>query len=102
MTESLTPREIEVLRLLAGGCTYARVADRLGISVHTVTSHIKNTYRKLDVHCAAQAVYRALELCLLEIPSKEGQALGRLSMTRFALPTERSIVPSRTSVVMPI
>ncbi|HEY5899896.1 MAG TPA: helix-turn-helix transcriptional regulator [Burkholderiales bacterium] len=59
--ERLTLREIEVVRLLASGCTYARVADRLGISVHTVTSHIKNAYRKLDVHCAAHAVYRALE-----------------------------------------
>ncbi|HSA88401.1 MAG TPA: helix-turn-helix transcriptional regulator [Burkholderiales bacterium] len=61
----LTLREADVVRLLASGCTYAEIAERLGISAHTVASHIKNTYRKLDVHCAAAAVMRALELELL-------------------------------------
>ena len=58
----LTPREIEVLRLLADGCTYAQAAVRLGISLHTVTTHVKNAYRKLDVHNAAAAVSRAFHL----------------------------------------
>jgi len=58
----LTRRELEVIRLLASGCTYSQIAERLGISAHTVTSHIKNTYRKLDVHTAAAAVFRALSL----------------------------------------
>jgi DNA-binding CsgD family transcriptional regulator len=61
----LTGREVEVLRLIARGCTYARVADRLGMSANTVGSHIKNTYRKLDVHSAAAAVMRAIELHLI-------------------------------------
>ena len=64
--EALTPREIEVLRLLACGLTYALIADRLGISEHTVTTHIKNTYRKLDVHSGAAAVMRAVQLGLLQ------------------------------------
>jgi DNA-binding CsgD family transcriptional regulator len=58
----LTLREADVVRLLASGCTYAEIAERLGISAHTVASHIKNVYRKLEVHCAAAAVMRALEL----------------------------------------
>jgi len=37
----------------------------LGITLNTVTSHIKNAYRKLDVHSAAAAVMRAVELRLL-------------------------------------
>jgi DNA-binding CsgD family transcriptional regulator len=61
---SLTPRESEVLRLLARGCTYEQAADRLGVSPHTVQSHIKNAYQKLGVHCAAAAVMRAVELRL--------------------------------------
>ena len=61
-TEPLTPREIEVLDLLAHGLTYALIADRLGISEHTVTTHIKNTYRKLDVHTAAAAVSRTMQM----------------------------------------
>ena len=60
----LTMRETEVLWWLARGCTYERIADRIGVSLHTVTTHIKSIYRKLDVHCAAAAVRRALELDL--------------------------------------
>jgi len=58
----LTRRELEVVRLLAIGCTYAQIAERLGISPHTVACHIKNTYRKLDVHTAAAAVFRVVSL----------------------------------------
>lgn len=61
----LTPRETDVLRLIAHGCTYVQVADRLDISLHTVTSHIKNAYRKLGVRSGAAAVMRAVELELL-------------------------------------
>jgi DNA-binding CsgD family transcriptional regulator len=61
----LTGREAQVLRLIARGRTYARAADELGMSTHTVCSHIKNAYRKLDVHSAAAAVMRAIELRLL-------------------------------------
>jgi DNA-binding CsgD family transcriptional regulator len=60
----LTARELDVLRLLSLGCSYAQVAVRLGISRHTVASHIKNAYRKLDVHTAAAAVFRAMSLGL--------------------------------------
>ena len=65
-TPALTPRESEVVRLLAQGCTYEQVADRLGVSPHTVTSHIKNAYRKLGVRCAAAAVMRAVQLRVVE------------------------------------
>lgn len=61
---SLTPREADVLRHIAQGCTYAQAAGRLGVSPHTVTTHIKNAYRKLDVHSAGAAVMRAVELKL--------------------------------------
>jgi DNA-binding NarL/FixJ family response regulator len=61
----LTAREIEVLSLLARGYVYAEIADRLGISLNTVASHIKNSYRKLAVHTGAAAVTRAAELGLL-------------------------------------
>ena len=52
----LTARETEVLRLLSRGYTYGEVAEQLGITRHTVCSHIKNSYRKLAVNSAAQAV----------------------------------------------
>jgi DNA-binding CsgD family transcriptional regulator len=59
--KELTCREREILRLLSRDFTYTEVARLLGISPHTVASHIKNLYRKLDVHSAAGAVGRLLE-----------------------------------------
>ncbi len=72
----LTTREIDVLLLLSQGCSYAAIGEHLGISVHTVTSHIKNSYRKLSVHSAAAAVTRAaqLNLLLLELREDPGDA----------------------------
>jgi LuxR family maltose regulon positive regulatory protein len=61
----LSLREADVVRLLAKGCSYAEIAQRLGISAHTVGTHIKSAYRKLEVHCAAAAVMRAVELQLI-------------------------------------
>ena len=59
---ALTQRETEVLRLLARGRTYADIAVTLGVSVNTVATHIKKLYLKLDVHTAAAAVMRGVEL----------------------------------------
>jgi LuxR family transcriptional regulator, maltose regulon positive regulatory protein len=61
----LTDREGDVVLLLAEGCSYAQVALRLGISVHTVATHVKNCYRKLGARSAAHAVTRAMELDLM-------------------------------------
>jgi DNA-binding NarL/FixJ family response regulator len=64
----LTARETDVLRLISRGYSYAEVGQKLGVSVHTVGSHVKNTYRKLAVHSAAAAVMRATQLRLLDRP----------------------------------
>jgi len=64
---TLTRRELAVVRLLSSGCSYEQAAVRLGVSPHTVVTHIKNAYRKLEVHTAAAAVMRAVQLGFLEI-----------------------------------
>jgi DNA-binding NarL/FixJ family response regulator len=56
----LTPREEQVLAALADGLSYKQIAGELGISIDTVRSHIRSLYRKLDVHCVAEAVRAAL------------------------------------------
>ena len=61
----LTAREADVLRMLARGRTYAKAAEELGMSPHTVSTHVKNAYRKLDVHNAAAAVLQAVRLGLI-------------------------------------
>jgi DNA-binding CsgD family transcriptional regulator len=61
----VSAREIDVLRLIARGHTYAQIGVRLGVSVHTVATHVKKAYRKLGVHSAGAAVMRAIELRLI-------------------------------------
>ncbi|MGQ2998144.1 response regulator transcription factor [Variovorax sp.] len=53
---TLTTREREVLRCVARGCVSKEISERLGISGQTVNAHIKNIYKKLQVHSRAQAV----------------------------------------------
>jgi LuxR family maltose regulon positive regulatory protein len=65
LVEPLSKREMEVLRLLATDLTSIEMARELVLSVHTVRSHIKNIYAKLDVHSRYEAITRATELNLL-------------------------------------
>jgi len=62
---AVTAREAEVLRMLSCGCSDLETGERLGISLHTVATHIKSAYRKLDVHSAGAAVMRAVELRII-------------------------------------
>ena len=54
--DKLSEREREILRLVASGYTSGEIGKRLTISAQTVNTHIKNTYRKLQVRTRAQAV----------------------------------------------
>lgn len=65
LVDPLTERELEVLRLLADGLTYARVAEKLVVSINTVRYHVKAIYSKLNVEKQVQAVERARELGFL-------------------------------------
>jgi DNA-binding NarL/FixJ family response regulator len=62
---SLSPRECEILRLVAGGYVSGEIGAKLGIAQHTVNVHIKNIYRKLHVHSRAQAVSHATQVGLI-------------------------------------
>ncbi len=62
---SLTSRELDVVRLLADGCTYDQVAHALGVSVNTVRAHVRRIYEKLAVGNRTEAVLAAIRLGLL-------------------------------------
>jgi DNA-binding NarL/FixJ family response regulator len=59
---SLTPKESEVLKFLAEGSPYKEIADKLGIHIDTVRTHIRRIYRKLHVHSRTDAAMKYLEL----------------------------------------
>ena len=65
MIEPLSDRELDVLRLLAQGCTNQEIAQALYISINTVKTHLKTAYDKLGVHVRRQAAARVRELGLV-------------------------------------
>ena len=68
----VTPREREVLELVAAGLGRSEIATRLVISPRTVGSHIQHMLRKLDVHSQAQLVAAAYRNGLIEPTSRPG------------------------------
>ena len=65
----LTPREMDVLQLIAKGLSYARIAETLAMSANTVPSYVKQIYRKLEVNSRGEAVFEAMQLGLLLPPA---------------------------------
>ncbi len=57
---TLTARELDVLALLCKGKSYKMIAEALFISEETVRRHLKNIYKKLEVHSKSEAVAKAL------------------------------------------
>jgi DNA-binding NarL/FixJ family response regulator len=57
----LTPREKEVLELLVNGLTKKEIAARVDVSYHTVDTHLRNIYTKLQVHTRSGAVAKAVQ-----------------------------------------
>lgn len=62
---NLSSREKEVLQHLADGSNYQEIADELFISVDTVRHHIRNIYKKLQVHSQSEAVAKAIRKKLI-------------------------------------
>jgi DNA-binding NarL/FixJ family response regulator len=65
--ESLTPREFEVLRLVADGLHNRDIADRLGVTEHTVKFHLAAIFGKLGASTRTEAVRRGLTMRLIDI-----------------------------------
>lgn len=63
----LTKREKEVLGLIAKGLSYNEISHTLIMSLHTVTSHVKHIYKKLQVRSRGEATFEAMQLGLVKI-----------------------------------
>ena len=62
-----TPRELDILHLLAEGLDTTAMSERLGIAPHTVEWHVRHVIEKLEVHSKLQAVISAARKGLIEI-----------------------------------
>ncbi|MBI2953357.1 MAG: response regulator transcription factor [Chloroflexi bacterium] len=60
--ETLTIREIEVLRLIAQGASNQQITEQLVVTEHTVKTHVTSILRKLNVTSRTQAAARARDL----------------------------------------
>ena len=65
-SDILSRRELDIMGLLAKGLTLTAIAEVLSISEHTVTTHVKKIYKKLNVHSRGEAVYEARQLHLIQ------------------------------------
>ena len=65
--ESLTPREFEVLRLVAEGLHNREIAERLGVTEHTVKFHLAAIFGKLGASTRTEAVRRGLRMGVIEV-----------------------------------
>ncbi len=70
LDEPLTARELEVLRLLAGGSNTAVSADQLGIAPATLRAHVQAILRKLGAHSRLEAVAEASRLGLITLDAR--------------------------------
>jgi len=59
--QKLTPREQEVLALLAKGYLYKEISDHLGVSINTLRNHLRAIYEKLHVHSRTEATVKFLK-----------------------------------------
>jgi DNA-binding NarL/FixJ family response regulator len=66
LSAGLSPQEMRLLKLLTEGHQNKTAATELGISVHTVSFHLRSIYEKLHVHSRSEAVARALRDGLVE------------------------------------
>ena len=67
---ALTPRERQIMKMIAEGLSVRQTAGRLGLSVKTVEAHKFNLMRKLDLHNRAQLVTYAIQKKIVKMPAE--------------------------------
>jgi len=76
LARQLTPRELEVLEMLARGAGGGEIAQRLGVSPNTVRTHVQGILSKLQVHSRLEAAAYVVRHGLVEIPGGRSAAAG--------------------------
>lgn len=66
-TINLSPREIEIIQLIAEGMSSMEIANHLFLSHHTINSHRKNILRKLQIKSPAELIVKALDMGIVKL-----------------------------------
>ena len=66
VSRELTPRQLQVLRLIADGLTSQKAADQMGLSVRTIDRHIENMMKRLELHSRVELVRHAIRVGWIE------------------------------------
>jgi DNA-binding NarL/FixJ family response regulator len=90
-----TPRELDVLRLLAEGHDTRTLSRALGIAPHTVEWHVRHLIEKLGVHSKLQAVIAAARLGLIEVRREPVVAWGSMNTSNSLTARDRAITSAR-------
>lgn len=85
----LTPREVQILRLVAAGQGSKQMAHDLGVSIKTIECHRGSLCDKLSAHCAATLAIRAVELGLVTIAVQPAVPIRNGKILRYVLPAGR-------------
>jgi DNA-binding NarL/FixJ family response regulator len=96
----LSPREREILRLLAKGWSNRRIAEECLLSLHTVRTHVQNLLEKLEVHSKLEAASLALEQGWTSASEDlEAVATGHLEGTKLVAALQQ-LSPEQREVLM--
>ncbi len=101
VNQELSPREIEILGLVATGATNQQIARALFISPNTVKTHLRNVFVKLDVESRTEATLYAIQNGMIEIDTPESEASSSSASADSPTPEElvAQILPVRPEIM---
>ncbi|HEU5397243.1 MAG TPA: response regulator transcription factor [Verrucomicrobiae bacterium] len=82
--KQITAREIEILALIAEGCSNKEIASRLSITTATARTHLSKIYRKLDVRSRTEAAVKFLRA--REEGARDADLISRITNTHLPVP----------------
>src|SRR5579859_322862 len=100
LSEPLTERELEILRLMIAMFSNGEIAERLALTVGTVRWYVNQIYAKLDVHSRRQAIERARQLDLVPITGASFIVAARPTASPAQAPSVEVVNPGRAEATL--
>jgi DNA-binding CsgD family transcriptional regulator len=98
--ETLSERELDVLRCVSSGASNKQIASELTISQNTVKVHLRNIYTKLDVSSRTEATTAAIQQGYITVPGMENSAVAAETQPVTETIIEQSIAAESTAAAV--